>query len=85
MDDFYSSCITNMVQQSCDSHMTGTRLSSFEDVAPLLSKMVDKVYALSVAKWLAEQLKGEEDRTKALTAALAMATQCREMATSEVS
>ncbi len=58
-----------MIQQS---------LSSFEDIAPLLSRMEDKAYALSVARWLAEHLKGEEDRTKALKAALALARQRRE-------
>ena len=89
MDEFYSTCITNMIEQSHDSHMTVStaglsQLPSFEVVSPLLSKMEDKMYALRVAKWLAKQLTEQEDKMKALSVALTMATQCREAATSEV-
>ena len=53
-------------------------MPTFEEVGPLLSKMADEQYALRVARWLAENLKEEEDRIKALEAALLLAARCKD-------
>ena len=88
MDDFYSSCIKNLVVSCDDSrhggHVTVSRLPNFGDVAPYLERIRDKSLSLTVARWLTEELKEEQEKTKALETAISIATQCLEQAQSEV-
>lgn len=64
--------------------MTADRLPSFDDLAPYLEKIRNKTYSQTIAKWLAHELGEELDKAKALAAAISIATQCRELANTEV-
>ena len=64
--------------------MTTDRLPNFDDLAPFLDKIRNKTYSLAIAKWLAHELGEELDKAKALTAAISIAMQCRELASTEV-
>lgn len=85
MDNFYISCIENIVQ-SHDRHMTSAQPHSlnFDDMAPLLRLIQEKPLALKIAKWLVKQLPGVENRTKALSEALELAAECKQQAQTEV-
>ena len=58
--------------------------TSFEEVCPLLEKMQSKSYALTMSRWLAEQLHRPQDKISAFKTALALAVQCRQAATTKV-
>ena len=57
---------------------------NFDNLSPLLNKIQDKSYSLLVARWLAEQFSGDQDRTSALMTALSFAKRCKEQAKTEV-
>lgn len=92
MDNFYSSCIKNLVTSGDGSpevggrgsQVTVSRLPNFGDMAPYLEQIRDKSLSLMVARWLAEQLEEKQEKMKALESAISIATQCLEQAQTEV-
>ena len=100
MNDFYTSAIQNIVvqsklpeplpvrqtqqqQQQQQQPAAGESLE-FGELLPLLNKISDPSYALTGARWLAENLHGEENKRRALETALEVARKTREQAGSEV-
>ena len=91
MDSFYAIAIKNITlscksQTTTDAHLQQQHKDSveFEDVAPLLDGIEDTTHALTIARWLAEHLQGDENKGRALEVALAMAQHASSHATSQV-
>ena len=86
MDDFYSTSIKN-ITLSCDSHVITPVMGKsleFDDISPLLNKIEEASFALTIAKWLSEHLCHDQSKIKALETALSIAQQLEGQAKTEV-
>lgn len=84
MDTFYSTAIKNITLSCKSTSSKQQEPLDFDDVAPLLNGIEDISSALVVARWLAENLQGEQNKSRALETALAMAQHVKDQANSQV-
>ena len=90
MDEFFATAIKNITLKSNAPESINYQQQhpedflEFDELLPLLRSITDALFAVTVARWLVENLQGEQNKSRALETALAMAQEAKEQAASQV-